>query len=175
MKFFALILIPLFFVTCKNGKKATATEPLGKKMASVEITEGCPGKKGTCKFEVMPGQSYHIETDGTGMMRPVMEKNAETMVIKFTYSRGQKEKQIDGQYREEVYAIIPAGKSKFEAVDKELKDITFLYGRFCYCQKNSVGYVKVDNGRLKIENGQMRFQFKNGKIPQIIDEVAGKS
>jgi hypothetical protein len=59
-------------------------------------------------------------------------------------------------------------------VDKELKDITFLYGRFCYCQKNSVGYVKVDNGRLKIENGQMRFQFKNGKIPQIIDEVAGK-
>lgn len=174
MKFTLLFLVPFVVLSCKNGQRATDKEPLGKTLKTVEVTEGCPEKSGSCSFEVMPGKSYTIKTDKTGMMRPELEKSASTLVVKFTFKKNQDQKQVDGQYREEVYAIIPADQSEFEAVDEQLKEAKFLYGRFCYCQKSSVGYVKVDDGRLKIENGQIRMRFDNGEIPQKIKEVAGK-
>ena len=103
--------------------------------------------------------------DTADMLYPDFVDDMTTNTVKFTYNENAEKDVMDGHYREEVYFEVKNGTELLDLENMELKEVNFLYGRFCYC-KGSAGYFKVDKGRLMMKDGKLTIEFANGQVPQ---------
>lgn len=172
MRFFIAILILVISLNSCKSTQSTNKETLNVK--TISLKDGCPDN-GDCAFEVMKNTQMRFQKEeSTGKLQPKFETDSTQNVIKFTFDKNQDQAAVDGQYREEVYFELPKGKSVLNLKDGELSQVHFLYGRFCFCSRNSTGYFKVDNGKLKVKNGKLSFDFENGQVPQVLGKVSAR-
>ncbi len=164
----ALLLLTLALAGCKCAQKdlaQTGAKPLQ------EIP--CPAK-GTCKTELIRNKSLSIVKDDFGRQYYKLVDSPETHVVKHEYTRGNEETMPDSGYREEIVFEIGAAGQEFSLKDAELRQVKMLYGRFCFCPKDQVGYFEVHNGTLDISGKgtvNVALDFSMEGIPQVTKQV----
>ncbi|MGO1585345.1 hypothetical protein [Mesonia sp.] len=158
-----------------NDKKSSEANSLNEKeemsrnISSVTLESGCL-PAGECAFEVIPNTKMDFKIDTAEMLYPEFVDDVQTNTIKFSYNEDTDKELMDGHYREEIYFEVKNGTKEMDLQDMELKDVNFLYGRFCYC-KGSAGYFKVDKGNLTMKNGKLSIEFANGQVPQKLEKI----
>lgn len=171
MKVFICAVFSLLLFSCNTSKKTTAeSHKINDMPDRVEVISGCP-KDSECTSKLMEGKKIVFEKEeSTGMMFPKFAEKLTGKVVKFEYNKKTDPRIMDASYREEVYFEMPSKNGTWK--DKELVELNVVYGRFCFCDKDSVGYFKVDHGTLtKNENG-ITFSFENEQAPQILKEIS---
>ncbi|MDQ7918188.1 hypothetical protein RBU60_11425 [Mesonia sp. MT50] len=176
---FALSLVLIMFscdsTKSTNDKKSSEANSLNEKeemsrnISSVTLESGCL-PAGECAFEVIPNTKMDFKIDTAEMLYPEFVDDVQTNTIKFSYNEDTDKELMDGHYREEIYFEVKNGTKEMDLQDMELKDVNFLYGRFCYC-KGSAGYFKVDKGNLTMKNGKLTIEFANGQVPQKLGKI----
>ncbi|MDT0295169.1 hypothetical protein ACFQ3R_04985 [Mesonia ostreae] len=177
--FFALSLVILMF-SCDSTKstsdeKSSNTlspdekQEMSKNISSITLESGCL-PAGDCNLEVMPNTKMDFKIDTAEMLYPEFVDDLHTNTVKFSYNEDTDKELMDGHYREEVYFEVKNGTKEMNLQDMELKDVNFLYGRFCYC-KGSAGYFKVDKGNLTMKDGKLTVEFANGQVPQKLGKI----
>lgn len=111
------------------------------------------------------------------MLYPQFVENPKTNVIKFRFHQDSPEGVADGQYTEEVYFEVENREQKLLLKNEELQQVKLLYRRSCFCERGSVGYVKVENGQLEYSRQENKIlislNFENNQIPQVLQDIKG--
>lgn len=170
MKVFIYAAFSLLLFSCNASKKSAIENNKKDKMPEqVAIVSGCP-TDGECTSELMDGKKIVFEKEeSTGMMYPKFPEELTEKVVKFEYNRKTDPRVMDASYREEVYFEMPSQNGTWK--DKELQELKMVYGRFCFCDKDSVGYFKVDNGTLTKDDNGITLSFENEQGPKVIKEI----
>ncbi len=167
-----VVLCSILFLSCGTKQSTTDTEKTSLNISEME----CP-KPGKCSWEFMPNQSLIIKDNTGGTFYPQFVENSKTSVIKFRYHQDSPEGVADGQYTEEVYFEVENDEQKLFLKNEELQQVKLLYGRLCFCERGSVGYVKVNEGQLKYSKQDNKIlvslDFENNQIPQVLKELQG--
>lgn len=169
MRFLFLSVFILFLYSCKSIQETN--DPINLK--SIVLKEGCP-IDADCDFELLKNKRISYQTDEADQFYPEFKEDTLMNVVKFSMSENQNQTAVDGQYNEEIYFEWPKLKHSVEAEHEDLQDLHFVFGRFCFCPKDLVGYFKIDKGNVRIEDGQVSFEFKTeDDIPQKLEKVSG--
>lgn len=171
MKHLFTFLVVISIISCGSSKKT----PKNIQPQSINIVEGCP-EKTDCQVEILENKKINFRHEEvTGKEFPEFVEDNSSSVVKITMDLNTDAKMVDGQYREEIIFEWPKNKSKLNLENEALQDVEFLYGRFCFCDKEQVGYFKISDGKLKIEKGKIDIQFENSKnIPQRVKQISGE-
>lgn len=171
MRVFVYAAFSLLLFSCNASKKSMAESHKMNDMPDhIEVVSGCPAH-GKCTIELMESKKIDFQKEkSTGMMYPKFADEMTGKVVKFEYDRKTDPKIMDASYREEVYFEMPSKNGTWK--DKELEKLNVVYGRFCFCDKNSVGYFKVDHGTLTKDENGITFSFENKEAPQIMKEIS---
>lgn len=161
-----ILVISLF--SCSSSKKSTQMiQP-----EQLSVIEGCPDKA-DCEIEVFERQGVEFKTEeSTGKFFPEFVADSTKTVIKLTMNLNRNKAAVDGQYREEIIFEWPRSETELHLENEELQDVKFLFGRFCFCPKDQVGYFEITQGDLKIKEENISIEFENNKnIPQILKQL----
>ncbi len=178
MKIFYLLLILLFFGSCKCKKEVVAetskTDSISATKFQKTMTTFCP-ENGKCTTEIFRNKSLEVKIDEFDHIYYNQIDNLETSIIKFSFNKNVPEGLQDGNYREEIVFEINNSDTELNLKNEEIQKTKMLFGRFCYC-KGSTGNYKVIDGNLilkqKSSEVQFELQFKNNKVPQLLTTIS---
>jgi len=164
---FVLVLILSLF-SCSSSKKTIQIA----ESKEVKVLKGCPDRA-TCEIEVLENKSIQYQTEeSTGKFFPQLKSDSTKTVVKVVMDLNSAKAAVDGQYREEIMFEWPNFKNEKEIDNEELQNIKMVYGRFCFCPKEQVGYFKINQGNLKVNKEEFSLEFLNTQnIPQLLKEV----
>ena len=168
MKKSAVLLLALAISGCKCAQKDIA-----QSNAKPAQEVPCPAK-GTCKTELLRNKSFTVIIDDHGRQYYKLVESAETHVVKHEYTQGNEETMPDSGYREEVIFEIGSAGQEFSLKDQELRQVKMLYGRFCFCPKDQVGYFEVNKGSLSVsgkESIAVALELEVDGVPHITKQV----
>jgi len=156
--------------SCKSTKNNSRTK---LDISKITLGTGCPDRA-TCVAEIKPNTRIDYKTEtSTGKLNPEFMPDSTQNVVKIEFSVNQDKKVMDAQYRELVYFEVPKNVSELSLQDEALQNVHFLFGRFCFCARETVGYFKVNSGKLKFKDGEFSIHVKNGKAPQKLRSISG--
>lgn len=172
MKILCIVLLSLF-MGCNSTKKATDSKTI-----TLDTSMDCP-KGITCSFSLMENKSLVIKKDGIGMTYLDYADSDSTNVIKFKYHKASPEGMADGSYTEEVYMEIKKDVKNLSLENEELKQVKLYFQRMCFCERGTVGYFPVTDGKLEYQrnsdqSASVVLTFQNNKVPQKLGRIAGK-
>lgn len=161
-----IFLLPIFIlISCCASKSE-------KSFSNIE--SACPDD-GKCTIEIIKNKSLDIKSDETGSNYYQLLDNIATSVIHYQYKRNTVKGFQDGNYTEEILFEITNKDTSFSISNITLQKTKMMYGRFCYC-KGQTGYYLINEGNLKFKkknsNIQFDLDFKNNKVPQIIQKIS---
>ncbi len=168
MNKFAVILFGLALAGCKCAQKDMAQN---QPKPAQEIP--CP-PKGTCTTQLLRNKTFTVVKDDFGRSYYKLEDSQQTHVVKYEYTRGNEATLPDSGYREEVLFEIGQAGQELSFKDAELRQVKLLYGRFCFCPKDQVGYFDVNRGTLTVsgkDQVQVSLDFQTGEIPQVTKQI----
>lgn len=169
MRTFGLIFMIMSLTACKSTDRKKPME-----LTHIALENGCP-EEGDCALKILRNQRIKfVKEEPTGSIRPKFKTDSAVNVIKFKMDEDKEKTAVDAQYREEVYFEWPKLESTMDLENQELEKVNFLFARFGFKDKDSVGYFKVNSGHLKIKDGKLSFKFDNGQVPQKIKEITAK-
>ncbi len=169
MKRTAILLLTLALSGCKCAQKDIAQSNVKPIQESP-----CP-PKGKCSTQLLRNKSFTVVVDNYGKKHYTLMDSPETHVVKYEYTRGNEETMPDSGYREEIIFEIGAAGQEFALKDTELRQVKLLYGRFCFCPKDQVGYFEVDKGSLSVSgkgNISIALDFTLEGIPHITKQIS---
>jgi len=164
-----ILIIGLFY--CSSSKKSTQMiQP-----EQISVIEGCPDKA-DCEIKVYEKQAVEFHTEkSTGKFFPEFIADSTKTTIKVIMNLNRNKAAVDGQYREEIIFEWPRTETELHLENEELQEVKFLFGRFCFCPKEQVGYFKITKGDLNIKDENISIEFENNEnIPQILKQLQAK-
>ncbi len=174
MKYFLTFLLFSSIISCKSVKLHHDNKD--KPVQSITINQDACPEGMDCSVELLKNKAISYQTEAsTGKLYPVFVMDSASRVLKFTFTKAVQDKQVmDAGYKEEIIFEWPKSKSELNLQDVNMQKVHFLFGRFCFCPRNTVGYFKVKQGTLKIDlQGHLSFSFKNDRdLPQRIHEFS---
>lgn len=105
-------------------------------------------------ISVKPNMSYELEKDITGALYPAYSIDSTKTTLVFTYKEKAPEGIADGDYKEEIYLVIPNATFNATYSDEQLKEAKMVFSKFCFCDKEEVGYRYITKGKLSIQRNE---------------------
>lgn len=178
MKFSFFTLTFILMANLNSCSSANINQSL-KRLTNIEVIDGCPEGRGniSCSFEIIPNSRIQKSTEEvTGKIYPEILEDDTRNVIKFIFDKNPELAVMDGQYREEIMFDLPKNTAnEISFTDRELSEVNFLFGRFCFCERSQVGYFEVDKGNLSVSNEMIEISFENTDgLQQIIKNISGR-
>lgn len=152
------------FFSCQSRKETSVSvNPI-----NIHVQYGCP-VDGDCVATIIKNKriSYQKEKSSGGFF-PKLKSDSTVNVVKVVFNKNKDKAAVDGEYREEILFDWPKSKQVLKLTNQKLQEINFLYGRFCFCASNTVGYFKVDRGEFLLKKGQILLTV------QKLDHIAQK-
>jgi len=170
MKYIYSFIFLFALFSCSSSKTTTTAKP-----EKFRITQGCP-QKANCEVEIHDNKTISKKTEETtGKFYPEFIEDSTKTVIKIVLDLNADQAAVDGQYREEIIFEWPKNQKQINLANEDLQDIQLLFGRFCFCDKKTVGYFEIDQGEINLEEGKFSLDFKNTQdIPQVLESISGR-
>ncbi len=170
MKYLYSFIFLLVLYSCSSTQKTTKMI----KPEKISVVKGCPDKA-ECEVEILQNKAIHKTTEETtGKFYPEFKEDSTKTVVKVEMTLNPDKAAVDGQYREEIIFEWP-DKSTVNLKGKELENLNLIFGRFCFCDKEQVGYFEIEQGEINIAENIFSLNFENSQdIPQILKEISGE-
>jgi|TARA_B110000971_G_scaffold218599_1_gene257757 hypothetical protein len=165
-----LMFILLMFAGCKSINK-----PVDTSKSSVQYFNNCP-ENGDCSLEILDNQTAKIEYDKFNNSYITLEES-KTTLLKFKYLRSEVPGTADSGYYEVIYLNIDKIDPNMVLKDKSLAEVDAIFGRMCFCTKESTGYFPIRKGVLKSKknkNNQLEidFYFTIKDVPHFVKSIS---
>lgn len=141
-------------------------------LKSIELTNSCP-EKADCKVEILKNKAIDLKKEeATGKLHPEFVEDSTKTVIKISMDINADGAMVDAQYREEVLFEWNHNNDKINLENEDLNKASVTFGRFCFCDKDQVGYFKISEGNLEMNQGKLQLNFKTpSNLPQQMKEL----
>lgn len=140
-----------------------------EKDQAFDLSSDCP-KEGKCSLQVKDDFTYNFEENEFKEKPKLKEKSTEKVLV-FNYSKNENSKIADDFYKEEIWFILPKELEIKSYIDDELSEFKLIYGRFCFCSKESVGYFPITNGTMEITKNKIDLKFEVDSDPHKIHHL----
>jgi len=163
-------LILLNYMACTSTAK-----PLEHHESFLTQTINCP-EGWSCSLEIEKNKSAKIEFDKFNRSYLSIEESKSTL-LKFNYTRNPIPGTADSGYDEEIYLNLDKIPTNIYLEDESLNEVNAIFGRMCFCTKESTGYFPIRTGTLKIQKikknrFKIDFSFKLETVPQVVEKIS---
>ena len=165
-----LMFVLLLLVGCKSINKPTNTSN-----SSVQFFNNCP-ENGDCSLEILDNKSAKIEHDKFNNSYITLEESKSSLLM-FKYERDEIQGTADSGYYEVIYLNIDKIDPNMVLKDESLAEVDAIFGRMCFCTKESTGYFPIRKGVLKSKknkNNQLEidFYFTIKDVPHFVKSIS---
>ncbi len=157
LSFICIILL----MSCKSK------ETVLQKNQIFNLSSDCP-KEGKCSLEVKDGFTYDLEKGDKLNEKPKLKEGSQKKVFLFNYSKNENSKIADDFYNEEIWFVLPSELEIKSYINDDLSEFKLIYGRFCFCSRESVGYFPITNGTMEITKNKIDLKFEVESFSQKI-------
>jgi hypothetical protein len=165
-----LMFILLLLVGCKSINKPTNTSN-----SSVQFFNNCP-EGGDCSLKILDNKSAKIEHDKFNNSYIILEES-KSRVLMFKYERDEIQGTADSGYYEVIYLNIGKMDQNIVLKDESLAEVDAIFGRMCFCSKESIGYFPIRKGVLKLKKNKKNrfkvdFYFIVEDVPHFVKSIS---
>ena len=165
-----LMFVLLLLVGCKSINKPTDTLN-----SSVQFFNNCP-ENGDCSLEILDNKSAKIEHDKFNNSYITLEESKSSLLM-FKYERDEIQGTADSGYYEVIYFNIDKIDPNMVLKDESLAEVDAIFGRMCFCSRESTGYFPIRKGVLKLKKikknrFKVDFYFTVEDVPQYVKSIS---